>query len=242
MTRRSDLRRPDLRGQAPITLRFCLAAIAFGILAGLGGFTVGWLAVRWQVVQADSVMSADVAKLPSFEVGLVLGTGPFTVRRSTGAVVPNIPFVYRLEAAAALWRAGKVKYLLVSGNRTGSYDEPTLMRAGLIERGVPAEAIYRDYAGYRTNDSMLRAQSVFGLKRLVVVSQSWHVVRAIYLARSRGLEAWGFEAKDEAKPRYRITDDLGLMAATVLSYWEVWWGTRAREQGPPIAIGVDPPN
>src|SRR5207249_7102952 len=64
----------------------------------------------------------------------------------------------------------KVKYLLLSGdNRSADYDEPTAMRAGLIKRGVPAEAIYRDFAGLRTRDSVLRAQSVFGQKRLIIV-------------------------------------------------------------------------
>ena len=87
----------------------------------------------------------DPAALPAIDVALVLGAAPIGPEGG-----PNRYFEYRLDAAAALWRAGKVKYFLVSGDhRPPDYDEPTAMRAGLIERGVPAGVIYRDFAGVR---------------------------------------------------------------------------------------------
>lgn len=224
-------------------LRLVVIAIASGLLAGLALLGTGWLAVQYQIARAQPYMSADVAKLPDMEVGLVLGTAPITARRRLPTVVPNPTFVHRLDAAAALWRAGKVKYLLVSGNRTGADDEPSAMRAGLIERGVPAERIYRDFGGYRTNDSMRRARAIFGLTRVVVVSQPNHVARALFLGHAIGLEAWGFEAVDERRPTvFKPRDELRAMAVVLVAYWDVVVGTAAREGGRPIAIGVDPPN
>src|SRR5271154_2736279 len=105
---------------------------------------------------------ADPAQAPATEMALVLGAAPIGPEGG-----PNRYLVYRLDAAAALWKAGKAKVLLVSGSRTGeSYDEPAAMEAGLIERGVPAGAIKRDNEGYRTRASVLRARDVFGQSRV----------------------------------------------------------------------------
>jgi len=111
----------------------------------LGVVLLGWLAERKMERKAAADSTSDIAQAHALKVALVLGTAPIGPEGG-----PNRYLVYRLDAAADLWKAGKVKYLLVSGNRDGSYDEPTAMRDGLIKRGVPAEAIYRDFAGYRT--------------------------------------------------------------------------------------------
>ncbi len=184
-------------------------------------------------------MTSDVGALPQVDVGLVLGTAPMSV--DDGVLWPNDLFEYRLDAAAALWKAGKVRYLLASGNRTGSYDEPTVMRQGLIERGVPADHIYRDFAGFRTNDSIRRAHSVFGQDKLIVVSQREHVARALLLARSLGVQAWGLEARDiESVPSLR--DRLGLLGWALRARWDILRRTPPRLGGMPVVIGVDPPN
>ena len=155
---------------------------------------------------------------------------------------PNRYFEYRLDAAAALFKAGKVKFLLVSGdNRVPDYDEPTAMRAGLIGRGVPAEAIYRDFAGLRTRDSILRAETVFGQKRVIVVSQRFHLSRAIFLARKEGIEAWGFEARDVTRA-YSLLTELRRYPSALRAYWDVWFDTPPRHGGPRIVIGKDPAN
>ncbi|MCY3002817.1 MAG: YdcF family protein, partial [Planctomycetota bacterium] len=98
-----------------------------------------------------------------------------------------------MDAASELFHSGKVERLIVSGdNHTVEYDEPTAMKAALVERGVPEERIHCDYAGFRTLDSVVRAELVFGQRSFVIVSQRFHAERAVFLARSRGLEAWGF--------------------------------------------------
>jgi SanA protein len=115
------------------------------------------------------------------------------------------------------------------------------MRAGLIERGVPAEAIYLDPAGYRTWDSVLRARDVFGQKRMVIVSQRFHLDRALFLARRAGIEAWGLEARDVDSP-YSVFTELRRFPSALRAYYDVWTDAKARDGGRKVAIGVDPPS
>ncbi len=210
--------------------------LACGALA-LAAVLLVWLAERRIEQLARPWLFDDPAELPAVDVGLVLGAAPIGPEGG-----PNRYFEYRLDAAAALWRAGKVRYLLVSGdNSRTDYDEPSAMRAGLIARGVPASAIYRDFAGVRTRDSMARAGSVFGLRRLIVVSQGFHAARAIFLARADGIEAWGLAARDVDRA-YSIVTELRRYPSAARAYLDVWLDTPPRHDGPPIAIGVDPPN
>ena len=212
------------------------------VVLGLGALALlvvllAWLAERRLEQQASSCLTADPSRLGDTDVALVLGAAPIGPEGG-----PNRYFEYRLDAAAALWRAKKVKYFLVSGdNRSPDYDEPTAMRAGLIKRGVPASAIYRDFAGLRTLDSVLRAQSIFGQKRLIIVSQRFHLSRAIFLARETGLEACGFEARDVDRP-YSVFTILRRYPSALRAYWDVWRDTPPRHEGPPVVIGRDPPN
>jgi SanA protein len=212
------------------------------VLLGLGALALmvvllAWFAERHLEALADFCLSSDPSRLPDADVALVLGAAPIGPEGG-----PNRYFEYRLDAAAALWRAGKVKYLLASGdNRRADYDEPTAMRAGLIKRGVPAKAIYRDFAGVRTWDSVVRAQSVFGQKRLIIVSQRFHLSRAIFLAREAGIDACGFEARDVDSP-YSVFTTLRRYPSALRAYWDVWLDTPPGHGGPSIAIGVDPPN
>jgi SanA protein len=216
--------------------------LVLGIMFACGGLALAvvllaWLAERRLERLAESYLAGDPAKLPDIAVGLVLGTAPIGPEGG-----PNRYFEYRLDAAAALWRVGKVKYLLVSGDRRRpDYDEPSAMRAGLIARGVPASAIYRDFAGVRTYDSMLRAKSVFGQQRLIVVSQDFHAARAIFLARGEGIEAWGLAARNVERA-YSIFTELRRYPSAVRAYLDVWLDTPPRHAGPSIVIGVDPPN
>ena len=212
------------------------AVLALGAVALLLSL-LSWIAERRLEALAYPYISSDPAKLPGVTVALVLGAAPIGPEGG-----PNRYFVYRLDAAAALYKAGKVKYLLVSGdNSRPDYDEPTAMRAGLIERGVPAEAIYRDFAGFRTWDSVVRVEEVFGQTRVIVVSQRFHLSRAIFLARQQGIEAWGFEARDVAHA-YSIVTILRRYPSALRAYFDVWFDTPPKYAGPRIVIGRDPPN
>lgn len=213
-------------------MRLILSALFLVGAAALAGTLLAWLAERRLGQMAEAWSFSDVARVPPVDVALVLGTAPIGPEGG-----PNRYFVYRLDAAAALWKAGKVKYLIVSG----SGEEPTAMRAGLIERGVPAEAIYRDPAGYRTWDSVLRARDLYGRKRIVIVSQRFHLDRALFIARREGIEAWGLEARDVDTP-YSVFTELRRYPSALRAYYDVWTDAKARESGRKIVIGVDPPS
>ncbi|MCX6851046.1 MAG: YdcF family protein [Verrucomicrobia bacterium] len=146
----------------------------------------------WVAERAKGRCLDDVNAMPEAPVALVLGTAAHVAGGWS-----NYFFKYRMEAAAALFKAGKVKALIVSGdNGTHSYDEPTDMKLALMKLGVPGEKIVCDYAGFRTLDSVVRAKEVFGQQRMIFVSQRFHNARAIYLARAFGIEAYGLDAKD----------------------------------------------
>src|SRR5690606_27931598 len=124
--------------------------------------------------------------------GLVLGAGKFT---SNGNI--NLYYKYRVEAAVDLYNSDKIDYILISGdNGTTDYDEPTDFKNDLIAKGIPAERIYLDYAGFRTLDSVVRAKEIFGQNTFTIISQKFHNQRAIYLAKSYGIDAIGYNAKD----------------------------------------------
>ncbi|MFM5819425.1 SanA/YdcF family protein [Aeromonas sanarellii] len=147
---------------------------------------------EWTVSDARHYTYDDVNAVPYNRVALVLGTSKYLIGGS-----PNHYFKYRIKAAAELYNNGKVDYILVSGdNATVQYNEPRQMRRALIQAGIPASAIYSDYAGFRTLDSIVRAKEVFGQARFTVVSQAFHNERAIFIARHFGIEAVGFNALD----------------------------------------------
>jgi SanA protein len=161
-----------------------------GRVLGLGvlGLLVVAGANAWVLAQGRGRIFTSPATTPVNDVALVLGTS----RVAGDRVSPNLFFNGRLNAAAALYRAGRVKHLLLSGgNSHTGYDEPTWMRDELVKRGVPAAAMTLDYAGFRTLDSMARAKAVFGLNRCTIVTDDFHLPRALFLARAQGLEAIG---------------------------------------------------
>ena len=134
----------------------------------------------------------DVDKVSEHKVGMVLGTSEKTI--GGGA---NPFFVNRIEAATKLYQAGKIKKILVSGDNADiSYNEPKAMQIALLDRGIPKEDIILDYAGFRTLDSVIRAREVFGQNDLIIISQEFHIKRAIYIARTLGIDAQGFVARE----------------------------------------------
>ena len=108
----------------------------------------------------------------------------------------NLFFESRMNAAAKLFKAGKVDKLLVSGSRAEPYyDEATTMTAALMERGVPPSKIDQDNAGHRTLDSMIRAREVYNLDTFTIISQPFHNHRALYIAHERGIPAIAYNAE-----------------------------------------------
>lgn len=139
----------------------------------------------WIEFRARGRIFTSVANVRPNDVALVLGTS----NRTPGGY-ENPFFAGRIAAAADLFRAGKARHLLLSGdNRTADYDEPTQMQRALIAKGIPASAMTLDYAGFRTLDSFARARDVFGLTRLTIVTDDFHAARSVLLAHHFGIDA-----------------------------------------------------
>jgi vancomycin permeability regulator SanA len=125
------------------------------------------------------------ADVPHEPVAVVFGAGLWDGK-------PSPYLAHRLDAAARLYRAGTVDALLVTGdNSRASYDEPDAMRTYLVAHGVPRAKVVPDYAGFDTWDSCDRARRVFGVTRAVLVSQDFHIRRALALCSAAGIDAYG---------------------------------------------------
>jgi len=193
----------------------------------------GTLAVdRWVTASTASRIFDDVAAVPARRVGLLLGTSKWV---AGGRI--NLYYQYRIDAAVALYRAGKVQFFLLSGdNRRHNYNEPETMRADLIAAGIPAEKIFLDYAGLRTLDSIVRCKEVFGEREIVVISQPFHNGRALFLAQRKGMDAVAFNARDVQGP-WGLKVQVREKAARVKMLLDLLVGKRPRHGGPRITIG-----
>ena len=130
----------------------------------------------------------SIDEVPEKKIGLVLGCSKYL---SNGR--KNLYFQQRIDAAKELYFSDKVKFLLVSGdNSTKYYDEPTTMKKDLIALGVPGNKIYCDYAGLSTLDSVVRTKEVFKENQFIVISQGFHVRRAIYLGLAHDIDLIGY--------------------------------------------------
>ena len=148
---------------------------------------------QWVVVRAaQGRLYGTVADIPKRDVGLLLGTSE---KKENGN---NNPFFdHRITAAAQLYKAGKIRHILVSGdNCRNDYDEPAMMKSALLKAGVPESAMTVDCAGFRTLDSVVRAKKVFGLQQFTIISQRFHDQRALLISRHYDIDAIGFCAAD----------------------------------------------
>lgn len=141
----------------------------------------------------------NIKEAPHCRAGVLLGCRKILAHGRT-----NLYFIRRITAAVELYESGKVDYIIVSGdNHTVGYDEATDMKDSLVEAGIPEERIVCDYAGFRTLDSVVRANKVFGVDSFYVISQEDHVRRAVFTARGFGSDTYGYVAQD-VNVRYSI--------------------------------------
>jgi SanA protein len=161
-----------------------------GLLVGGGALALLIaLANAFVVLSTEGEATGDVADVPHAQVAIVPGA---LVQRNgkMSAMLAD-----RVRQAAALWEAGKVEKVLVSGDHhSWEYDEPDTMRKALVGMGVPPRDVFEDHAGFDTWATMVRARGIFGVSDAVVVTQGFHMPRALFLADAAGIDATGLTA------------------------------------------------
>lgn len=192
--------------------------------------TIGFTEL-WVHQSTKTALFNTTKEIPKNKVGLLLGTGKYLQNGWR-----NLYYTYRIQAAVSLYKSGKISYLLVSGdNSREEYDEPSTIKADLIAQGIPENRIVLDYAGFRTLDSVVRAKKIFGQHQLTIISQPFHNKRAICIAKSKGIEAVGFNAKD-VSTRYGIKVVIRERLARVKMLLDLLIGKEPKFLGDPIKI------
>ena len=179
----------------------------------------------------DDYVTSSINKLPNEKVGLVLGTS-----KSLKNGNKNPYFFYRIEAAEELFKSGKIDYIIVSGDNSSQYyNEPEDMQTELIARGIPKTKIFLDFAGLRTLDSVVRAKEIFGQTSYLIISQRFHNERAVFLAQKKGIEAYGYNAKDVNK-KAGFKTNLREYFARVKVFWDLFFGVEPKFSGSKVVI------
>ena len=191
--------------------RVFLLGLGFALVVAVAALVI-WGYIQWRY---DSLVLTGVASAPRWPVAIVFGAGI----RSDGGLSPMLRD--RMDTAIELYRARAVRKLLVSGdNRFVDYNEPGRMYDYAVARGVPRADVVRDYAGRRTYDTCYRARAIFGVERAILVSQRFHLPRAIFTCRALGVEAVGFAADRYvygSESYYRLREAFASIAA----WWDV---------------------
>ena len=171
------------------------------------------------VNNAEGKVFSEIDSIKYNKVGLLLGTTP----QARITKNKNYFFIYRLDAAEQLHRAGKIEKILISGDEHSldGVNEPECMRDSLVARGIPASAIILDGKGYRTINSIVNANKVFGLRSFTIISQEFHNERALYQAEHLGLDVENLQAYNARNPK--STRALITYAREYLARVKMFW-------------------
>jgi SanA protein len=191
-----------------------LADVALASLAIVTSGVLGVLGLRWWVGREyGSRIYGQASEVPPMPAAIVFGAGYWPGGRLSDALAD------RMETAIDLYNAGKVKKLLLTGdNRFADYNEPAAMAEYALARGIPPEDLVLDYAGRRTYDSCYRAGAIFGLERAVLVTQAFHLPRALFTCDRLGLDVAGVAADRHRlfrEPWYRLREVAALARAWI---------------------------
>ena len=184
------------------------------------------------VIRSTKNLTFDsVTTIPKNKVGLLLGTSKYL---RNGYI--NLYYKYRVDATVRLYKAGKIAFVLISGdNGNTNYDEPSTFKADLIKSGIPADKIFLDYAGFRTLDSVVRAEAIFGQSSFTIISQKFHNERAVFIAIQKGMRAVAYNAKDVSR-RYGIRVQLREYLARTKVFIDLLFGINPKFLGEKIEI------
>ena len=187
------------------------------LILGISGITILAIARLITAINSRGRIYENAVDVPQARVAIVFGAGLYR----DGSPTPVLRD--RVEAASELYFQGKVQKILMSGdNRFENYDEPTAMHDYAIELGIPEEDIVRDYAGRSTYDTCYRANAIFGLDEAILVTQEFHLPRAIYLCDKLGVQSSGLSADNRYYlKRSRLFWNIRESLATVTALWDV---------------------
>ena len=179
----------------------------------------------------ETLVYDNVDSIPFNKTGLLLGTS-----KTLKSGRPNQYFQNRIKATLILFQSGKIDFLIISGdNSHKGYNEPEDMKSELMLRGIPEDKIYLDYAGFRTLDSVVRMEKIFGQKSFTIISQKFHNQRAIYIAYAKGLQAVGYNAED-VNAYSGFKTQLREKFARVKLFLDLWTGKNPKFLGEPVII------
>lgn len=200
-----------------IFLYFCLLPTAktmkklLTILRRFGKLIIGFIILLTVLLifsnnlvnkSAKGLTFDSIRDIPAMPTAVVFGTGKWA--RGGGQ---NLYFKYRMDAVVKLFNAGKIKYIIVSGdNSKAEHNETRDMKKSLIEMGIPEENIIEDFAGFRTLDSVIRAKEVFGRDSIMFISQKFQNQRAIFIGKNHDIYGLGFNAQEVPKGYSALTD------------------------------------
>ena len=201
---------------------FCLGIVGILTVFGLSSYMKNHTAER--------ILSAEEAADMDADCILILGCGV----REDGT--PSLMLGDRLETGIALYEAGASEKLLMSGDHgRKEYDEVNTMKDFAMERGIPSEDIFMDHAGFSTYDSMYRARNVFCAKKVIIVTQAYHLPRALYVAEKLGLEAYGVAALD-VNYHGQMYRELREMLARAKDFCSAWLQPAPKYLGEAIPV------
>lgn len=202
----------------------------FLLLIVAGIIFIAW--ANYSIIKGSAAsVSYNIADVPETKTALLLGTS-----KNLNNGLPNAYFYNRIQAAIDLYKSGKIKYIIVSGdNGTKDYNEPEDMLLTLMKYGIPQDHIIMDHAGFRTLDSVVRAKEIFGQTKLIIISQKFHNERAVFLAKQNGIEAYGYNAKDVNKYAGFKTN-MREYLAKAKAYWDLIFGVQPKFGGEKILI------
>lgn len=202
-------------------------SIKIGVITVISIITFNYIIIN----STKGLTFNETAIIPKNKVGLILGTGKFV---RNGNI--NLYYKYRIDAAVSLYKAHKIEFILISGdNSTKNYDEPSTFKEDLIARGIPANKIFLDYAGFRTLDSVVRAKDIFGQNKITIISQKFHNERAVFIANQKGIQAIGFNAQGVSK-RYGIKVQLREYLARTKVFIDLLFLIKPKFLGKKISI------
>ncbi|UZT98283.1 YdcF family protein [Chryseobacterium fluminis] len=186
-----------------------------GLISVEIGILLICLANAWVFALTGGRTYTKISKIPPREIALVLGTSP---KMRSG--LSNPYFTKRMDAAALLYHHGKIRKIIVSGEKSKGYNEPAAMKTYLVyQEGVPADIIIEDPKGFNTYKSILRCKDVYKKDDVIIVSQGFHNLRALFFARNNNMNALGFDAQDVSKAesyyRNQFREVLARVAAVV---------------------------